>query len=59
MKSYLITLTSNGVEEKIMERFWEIKCLKNYLQYLMLKKEYEAKKMSASLTLKKKVEYVL
>jgi hypothetical protein len=50
MKSCLVTLTSNGVKEKIMERFWEIKGLKDYLQYLILKEAYEAKKMSASLT---------
>jgi len=48
------------VEEKTMERFREIKGLKDYLQYLTLKKKYEAKKTSVSLTFKKKkVEYVI
>ncbi len=43
-----------------MERFQDIKRFKDYLEYLTLKKEYEAKKASASLTLKrKKVDYVL
>ncbi len=43
-----------------MERFRKIKGLKDYLQYLTLNKEYEAKKSSASLTFKKKKdEYVL
>jgi hypothetical protein len=43
-----------------MERFQKIKGLKNYFEYLTLKKEYEAKKASASLTLeKKKTNYVL
>jgi hypothetical protein len=46
--------TSNGVEKKKMERFQEIKGLKDYLEYLTLKKVYEAKKASASLTLEKK-----
>jgi len=46
--------------KKTMERFWEIKCLKEYLQYLTLKKKYERKKASVSLTLKKKkTEYVI
>jgi hypothetical protein len=53
MKSYLVTWTSNGVEKKTMERIWEIKGLKDYLQYLTLKKEYEAKKTNASLTSKR------
>jgi hypothetical protein len=56
----LATWTSNGVEEKTMERFQDIKRLKDYLEYLTLKKEYEAKKANASLTLeKKKVDYAL
>jgi hypothetical protein len=43
-----------------MERFREIKGLKDYLKYLTLKKKYEAKKVGASLTFKKKkVNYVL
>ncbi len=43
-----------------MERFWKIKGLKDYLEYLTLKKEDEAKKAGASLTLeKKKANYVL
>jgi hypothetical protein len=43
-----------------MERFREIKGLKDYLKYLTLKKKYEANKTSASLTLKKKkINYVL
>jgi hypothetical protein len=49
----LVAWTSNGVEEKTMERFQEIKGFKDYLQYLTLKKEYEAKKSNASLTFKK------
>lgn len=43
-----------------MERSWKIKGLKDYLQYLTLKKEYETKKVGASLTFKKnKNKYVL
>jgi hypothetical protein len=43
-----------------MERFRKINNLKDYTQYLTLKKKYEAKKASASLAFKmKKVEYVL
>jgi hypothetical protein len=37
-----------------MERFRKIKGLKDYFKYLTLKKEYEAKKAGASLTLEKK-----
>jgi hypothetical protein len=56
----LVPWTSNGVEEKTMERCREIKCLKVYLQYLTLKKEYKAKQVGVSLTFKKKKnEYVL
>jgi hypothetical protein len=42
-----------------MERFQEIKGLKDYLQYLTLKEENEAKKASASLTLKKEKDECL
>ncbi len=43
-----------------MEKFWEIKCLKVYLQHLTLQEKYKAKKIGVSLTLKKKKnEYVL
>jgi hypothetical protein len=52
--------TSNGVEKKKMERFQDIKGLKDYLQYLTLKKEYETKKGNGSSTLKKKkTKYVI
>jgi hypothetical protein len=34
-----------------MERFQEIKALKDYLQYLKLKNDYEANKAIATLTL--------
>ncbi len=54
MKSCLVSWTSNGAKKKTMERFREIKGLKDYLEYLTLKKKYEAKKASASLILKKK-----
>jgi hypothetical protein len=37
-----------------MEIFQEIKCLKDYFEYLTLKKKYEAKKVGASLTFEKK-----
>jgi hypothetical protein len=60
VKSCLVAWTSNGAKKKTRERFQEIKGLKDYLEYLTLKKKYEAKKASASLTLKKKkVNYVL
>jgi hypothetical protein len=60
VESCLATWTSNGAKRKTMERFRKIKGLKDYLQYLTLNKEYEAKKSSASLTFKKKKdEYVL
>jgi hypothetical protein len=52
VKSCLVAQTSNGPEKKTMERFRKIKGLKNYLQYLTLKKEYETKKVDASLTFK-------
>jgi hypothetical protein len=60
VESCLATWTSNGAEKKTMERFRKVKGLKDHLQYLTLKKEYEAKKASPSLTFKKKKdEYVL
>jgi hypothetical protein len=60
MKFFLVTLTSNGVEEKIMERFWEIKGLKDHLQYITLKKEYVSNETACFIDIKKKkVEYVL
>ncbi len=60
MKSCLVAWTSNGAKKKTMERFREIKGLKDYLEYLTLKKKYEAKKVGASLTFeKKKVNCVL
>jgi hypothetical protein len=37
-----------------MERFQEIKGLKDYIEYLTLKKEHKAKKVGASLTLEEK-----
>ncbi len=60
MKSCLVAGTSHGAKKKTMERFQEIKGLKDYLEYLTLKTEYKAQKASASLTFeKKKVNYVL
>jgi len=50
----LVAGTSHGAKKKTMERFWEMKGLKDYLEYLTLKKEYEAKKTRASLTFEKK-----
>jgi len=51
VKNWLVAWTSNGAKKKTMERFREIKCLKDYLKYLTLKRKYEDKKASASLTL--------
>jgi hypothetical protein len=58
VKNCLVAWTFNGPEKKTMERFRKIKGLKNYLQYLTLKKEYETKKVAASLTFKmNKIKY--
>jgi hypothetical protein len=54
VKNCLVVWTPNGVEKKTMERFREIKGLKDYLYYLALKKKYEAKKIGASFTFEKK-----
>jgi hypothetical protein len=60
VNSCLVAWTSNGPKRKTMERFQKIKGLKDYLQYLTLKKEYETKKVGASLTFKNnKNKYVL
>jgi hypothetical protein len=43
-----------------MERFRKIKAIKDYLQYVKLTNDYEAKKTVATLTFqKKKNEYVV
>ncbi len=38
MNNHLVVLTYNGVQDKRMDKFQEIKGLKDYLQYLTLKK---------------------
>jgi len=48
--------TSGGVGENTMNRFTEMRCLQDYLQYLRLKKQYEELKEGALETLNKEKE---
>jgi hypothetical protein len=52
--------TSRGGGVNTMQRFIEMKCLQEYLQYLYKKKEDDANKVDAIESLKKKkIDYVL
>jgi hypothetical protein len=57
VKQSLNAWTFGGGGENTMQRFIEIKCLQEYLQYLQQKKEYDANKVNVAKSLKKKKTY--
>jgi hypothetical protein len=58
VKQSLNAWTSGRGGKNTMNKFNKMKCLREYLQYLQLKKEYDEKKVGVAKTLKKKKDYV-
>jgi hypothetical protein len=48
IKQSLNAWTSRGAGKNTMQRFIEMKCLREYLQYLQQKKEYDANKANVA-----------
>jgi hypothetical protein len=60
IKQSLNSWTSRGGGKNTMQRFIEMKCLQEYLQYLQQIKEYDANKANATKSFnKKKIKCVL